>query len=128
MKKLLSFTVILALAIGFVAAQGTTNRGQQGNATTLAPWASTKFPEPWKRWLESGGTLPGDLQDAILARASAWGSPFGLDLAQMKQKYAEGKLTVQLVDSDPAARTSSQLIFRVSYGGASSVIVVIDEP
>jgi hypothetical protein len=126
MKKILSFIVILALAIGFVAAQGNSSGNPPSNATSLAPWASTKFPEPWKRWLESGGTLPGDLQDIILARASAWGSPFGLDLAQMKQKYAEGKLTIQLVDSDPAARTSSQLIFRVSNGGASIITIVAD--
>jgi hypothetical protein len=118
--------VILALAIGFVAAQGNSNGGQQGNAATPAPWASTKFPEPWKRWLESGGTLPGDLRDAILARASEWGRQFGLDLAQMRQKHAEGKLTIQLVDSDPTARTASQLIFRVSYGGGSDIIVVAD--
>jgi hypothetical protein len=126
MKKIFSFMVILVLAIRFVAAQGNSSGNPPSNATTLAPWASTKFPEPWKRWLESGGTLPGDLRDAILARASAWGSPFGLDLAQMKQQYAEGKLTVQLVTADPAARASSQLSFRVSYGGGSSVIVVTD--
>jgi hypothetical protein len=126
MKKILSFMVILALAIGFVAAQGTTNGNPPSNAATLAPWVATKFPEPWKRWLESGGTLPGDLRDAILTQASDWGRQFGLDLAQMKQSYVEGKLTIQPMTADPAARTSSQLIFRVSYGGGSTIIVVID--
>jgi hypothetical protein len=60
----------------------------------------------------------------IFQGASAWGSSFGLDLAQMKQRYAEGKLTIQLVDSDPTARTGSQLIFRVSYGGCEITVVL----
>ncbi|MFM2377114.1 MAG: hypothetical protein RLZZ165_2211 [Bacteroidota bacterium] len=129
MKRFITFIFLLVLAVGFAAAQVTANSGQQGKSSILAP--GSWIPDAWRAWLENGGrgAMPGDLRDAILNQAASWGKRLGLSPAQMRQKYEEGLLTIQLVSVGSSARATTALIFRVSYlvGGGSEINVVIDE-
>ncbi len=117
MKRFLFGIAFLLLSVSFAAAQGNGNGGNAGaggNGWGNGAWLTS--------WLQSGGAVPQPLAMRVILEARDWGmQSFGLTLGQMRQRYAQGLLTVTYVSTSPPSLT-----FRVAYDGGVSIINIED--
>ncbi len=115
MKKYIVVLSFLLFSVSWVAAQnnGNGNGHGCGNGNSWPSWVQS--------CLNSSTPVPMPVCIKVVRECRQWGQQnFGLNLGQMIQKYFQGEMTVELIQTAPPTLT-----FRVIYGGGA-VVVILD--
>ena len=116
MKKYIVVLSFLLFSVSWVAAQNNGNDNGHGCGSGNS----------WPAWVQSclnaSTPVPMPVCLKVVRDCRQWGQQnFGLNLGQMFQKYFQGEMTVDLIQTAPPSLT-----FRVSYGGIGITIILDD--